>query len=427
MRKIKLENSSLAEYIRQVNIKYKKKESVLNLFWGGVILFFVSVVLINVSSYNTTIIRSFQVVGLILILSSLFPVFENRFDSKYIKFIFYTFFIWQFFILIRGNWEFNYFILFDKSLNTRGALMYIIPFIILYPKDILSYRKILNILAISGLLYLLTVIFFINQVLDFNNRDAIEYLSKNLGIGCGLILLTYSYNKKKINIIAIVVIVLTIILAAYKARRSLLFMNAEYIFFSFLLYFVFGKKQTLNRFVILVITSISFILVYQIYENNRYGTFKALNERLNEDSRSTVEELWWDDFSNKTIDIVIGRGMDGSYAQDMYDSYGILLGEKRDGIETGYLNLILKGGIINVLLILLIAIPAIYKGIFASKNLFSKAAAMMIVIWLIDMYPDANPSHFSIRYILFWICVGICYSTEIRNIPESILKRVFRS
>jgi hypothetical protein len=87
-------------------------------------------------------------------------------------------------------------------------------------------------------------------------------------------------------------------------------------------------------------------------------------------------------------------------------------------IETDYLNIILKGGIISLVLLFLIAIPAVIKGLFFSKNILSKAAAFWIIIWLVELYP-ANVNSFSLNHILVWISIGICYSKEIRNYTES--------
>ena len=87
-------------------------------------------------------------------------------------------------------------------------------------------------------------------------------------------------------------------------------------------------------------------------------------------------------------------------------------------IETDYLNIILKGGIISLVLLFMIAIPAIIKGLFYSKNILSKAAAFWIILWFMELYP-ANVNSFSLNHILVWISIGICYSKEIRSHSDS--------
>ena len=78
----------------------------------------------------------------------------------------------------------------------------------------------------------------------------------------------------------------------------------------------------------------------------------------------------------KTPDWIAGRGITGQYfcpdiEEEQFNDY-------RSVIETGYLNIILKGGFVSLILLLLITIPAIIKGIFYSNNILSKAAGIWI-------------------------------------------------
>jgi hypothetical protein len=97
----------------------------------------------------------------------------------------------------------------------------------------------------------------------------------------------------------------------------------------------------------------------------------------------------------------------------------------RSVIETGYLQIILNGGIVSLVLLLLIMIPAIVKGFIYSKNLLSKAAAAWIVLFFLYEYPGV-PSIFSFNYILVWISLGICYSKDISQIPEDKMISLLR-
>jgi len=97
----------------------------------------------------------------------------------------------------------------------------------------------------------------------------------------------------------------------------------------------------------------------------------------------------------------------------------------RNGIETDYLNIILKGGSISLGLLLLIAIPAMFKGLMFSNNSLSKAAGFWILIWLLSLYPSTVTT-FSMNYILVWISIGICYSPSYRGLSEETLKAYFK-
>jgi hypothetical protein len=124
----------------------------------------------------------------------------------------------------------------------------------------------------------------------------------------------------------------------------------------------------------------------------------------------------------KPVDWAIGRGINGKYfcpsiEENQESDYRIL-------IETGYLQIILKGGIIFLGLYLLISIPALILGIFYSKNLLSKAAGIWIFISLISLYP-ATVNTFNLNYLLVWICIGICYSKNLRQLPDQVIQNEF--
>jgi hypothetical protein len=70
------------------------------------------------------------------------------------------------------------------------------------------------------------------------------------------------------------------------------------------------------------------------------------------------------------------------------------------------------------------AVPAMFKGLFYSKNILSKAAGIWILLWLTDLYP-ATINTFTLNYLLVWISVAICYSKTIRNMPDSAIKEIF--
>src|SRR5690606_38435429 len=87
-------------------------------------------------------------------------------------------------------------------------------------------------------------------------------------------------------------------------------------------------------------------------------------------------------------------------------------------------NIILKGGIVSLGLLLLILIPAIMKGLFDSRNSLAKAAAFWILLWIIYLYPTAVTT-FTLHYILVWVSVAICYTKNIRAMDDNELKAYF--
>ena len=146
--------------------------------------------------------------------------------------------------------------------------------------------------------------------------------------------------------------------------------------------------------------------------------FDFLVNRGEEDTRTGVEVYMYADMSS--TDWIIGKGINGEYYCPVVDNVNDATGY-RAYIETGYLQIILKGGIVSIALLLLILIPAIFKGLFQSRNVLSKAAAIWILLWIIYEYPIIGVA-FNMHYILVWIAAGICYSKKIRNMADSTIK-----
>jgi hypothetical protein len=132
---------------------------------------------------------------------------------------------------------------------------------------------------------------------------------------------------------------------------------------------------------------------------------------------------------NTNKDWIFGRGINGSYYSFIFEGHMHNLDENnslelkkgyRTEIESGYLFTILKIGILGLALKLILAFSAIYLGLFKSNNFFVKSCALIVLEWLVFMYP-MGLSQFSMGYILFWLCIGACLSKETRLAKSSIL------
>jgi len=153
---------------------------------------------------------------------------------------------------------------------------------------------------------------------------------------------------------------------------------------------------------------------------------EAINKRLYEDTRSTVVDLFYMDMEK---DMTLGKGMNATYycpiggglSEDGLD-YEVIY--YRDVIENGYLQLVLSGGIIHVILFLLIGIPAAFMGILRSSNQFTKSCGAMILLWLVFMIGAGLPS-LSLGYILVWIGIGVCYKKSIRDKTDEEIIQIF--
>lgn len=421
--------TDLKENIRlSTKISINRKTSrELNFFWSGFVIYSAAYTLTTTTTVSYVFCQLIESIGLVLFIPSAIHLIRWRFSNSYLRVVFFLYCSWQAIIISRGftfDYESIKLMLFDAE---SGLFRFLVPLIILFPKKLIYYKKIVVGIISLSLVFIFFDILFINNLLDLNydnnnTKFTFEHFVKILSISSGVIFLTYPYQSNRTKYIAFSVLVVSLIFSLIRARRALMFMTLSPILLSYILYLYERKKMYIILIIPYIIVGFYLIVGFKSIDINNYKLFNLFSERLTEDTRSGVEEYFYKDMN--TTDWIIGKGINGQYFCPNIDLG--TLSNYRVMIETDYLNIILKGGLISLGLLLLIAIPAIIKGLFYSKNILAKAASIWISLWLIELYP-ANVTTFSLHYLLFWISIGICYSKHIRNLSESTVKSTFLS
>jgi hypothetical protein len=389
----------------------------LKLFWGAFIVYSVSYVLTGNPHLSEKICQLLQLMAIVFIFFASIFLFKLKITNGYLRFIFIFYFLWLITILLRGI-RFDFASVMYMLLNADyGILFYFVPFLIFFPQSLKFYKIVFDVIIILGILFFICDVLYLRELLDRSSEtnDVVEEVTRTLAWPSGFILLTLKYHSNKRKIIALGVVALALLFSIYKARRGLSLTLGSLFVFAFFSY-LFSTKQKL----LIIYLSALFITIALLYANSIYNISnnKLLNliaQRGEEDTRTGVELYFYNDMQTK--DWVIGRGINGVYYCPGID---VDASDYRPVIETGYLQIILKGGIIRLILFLLIVIPAMVLGLFNSKNLLSKASAIWIFITLMSLYP-ATVESFSMQYILVWISVGICYSKKIRNLTNDYI------
>lgn len=405
----------------------KMTSKALNFFWIGFIIYSASFALSTTTTVNFIVCQVLQILGFILFVPTAIKLIQWKFDNNYLKILYILYCGWLLIVIFRGiSFEYNNlkFMLFDAEF---GLFRYFVPLILLFPKNLLYYKKLFKVIVILGILFIIYDILFLDNLLDLNytnnsTKFTFEYFTKILSVPSGFIMLTFIYHPNRRKFLAFLVIAVSVGFAILRARRALLFMTISPLVISYMLYLFAGKRKYLIILFSLFIGSFLFFYAVKVYNENKYGVFSLMTERMYEDTRTGVEEYFYQDMN--TQDWIIGKGINGQYFCPGIDLNNLT--GYRGMIETDYLNIILKGGIISLGLLLLIVIPAIFKGIFYSKNMLSKAAGIWILLWLMELYP-ANVNSFSLNHLLVWISIGICYSKKIRELSDDSLRECFRS
>lgn len=408
----------------------KKQERSLNFFWYGFLIFtFFSVLASSEASFiSAAACQGIQIVGFVLMIIGAGNLFKFKFDDKYLEIIFVINLVYSISVLLRGfQYDFKSLKLMFLDVS-YGILPYLAPLVLLLSRNIGFYKKVFTTLLILGVFFILYVIFFYNVLHDTDrlnllSQGLIENFSASFAFATGFFLLNYFYyiDKNELfgvgkkNLFAIIVMLIHLYFAIYRARRGLIFMCVSTIACIGLIYLISSKRKVLVIIISILLTMLTPLILSNI---KIPSIFNYVSERGTEDTRTGVEEYMYADMTAN--DWVFGKGINGKYYCPIVENVNDATGY-REYIETGYLQIILKGGLIRIGLLFLILIPAIYKGLFYSKNILSKTAAMWIILWIVYLYPGGGID-FTMRYLLVWISVGICFSKKIRNISDSTIK-----
>ena len=401
----------------------RKEERDFNLFWLGFILYTLCSTFPTTSHILIIIFQLIQIGSLALMILTSFGFFQFKIRNSYLKIFFFLYCIWSLITILRGYNSFNVTYMKVFFFFPNRGIAYFSPLLLFFPRNLLFYKKLMMVILTLGVFFILYDILYIRDLL---NRDTSNLQSQaivesfsDLAIPCGFVLLTLFYHSKRKQLLAVAILFLALFFAIVRARRGLIVKYSDIIIVAAIIYTLRSKNKILFIYLTVFIALCGGLYISQVYkplENRIYGFLLSRGE---EDTRTPVELYFYNDMKDE--DWIIGRGIDGEYfCPDIEENQ---LTNYRDLIETGYLQTILKGGLISLILFLLIAIPAIIKGIFYSKNTITKIAGIWIFFSLINSYLTII-TKFNLEYFLVWISIGICYSKEIRQMPEVVVQGI---
>lgn len=403
-------NNILLFYLR--NHFYGKTYS---LFWISVIIYSLGFLSYVSDHFISQLSLLLMIIGLIGIGYSFIRLSKIQISSSYLSFVFALFMLWQIYIIFRGIQDFNFTMLLNLLFSPYYFLHYLIPLVILIPANIFFAKTLFKFFIILSILLFIVFFAYTNELLH-TNLNFSEQAVWTLGTGSGFLLLTWNYQNNKIKLIAFLTVLLSFFIATVMGRRNIMLTFSNYMVFSILIIILNSTQSIKTKVYVLTAALLLIIIALNIYIYNQDKLFNRISGHFTENTREIVYTAFFKDMS--TTDWIVGKGFLGEYycpgAEEGKDT--------RFVIESGYFQTILKGGLINLGLFLLIALPAAFLGIVKSRNIISKASGTIVILWLIDMFPWGLPT-MNIRYILLWTCIGICYSKEIRKLTDNEIRK----
>ena len=371
----------------------------MQMLWIGLLVYNIGYMYSELVDFpSALIIRLFFYAGLLLfmypVLISIVDIFTtlNR-AGRYLKIVMWLTIGWSFVSLLHvgGDGEFSV----GKVVTPYLLLPYMAIVLVLMSSENLL-RSFFSIGGKMGYLFFLISVIPLSSTVSFG---FIQMLLENFAVFGAFIFLTNKYQSARNAAFAAVVVLGAILIAAILGRRNLMLTFGLYFMFGFIGSVVNGKFKTMESKIIIVLLCLLLgagSLYY--YKQESYGTFSTITSRAG--------------------DLLIGRGFYGTYYCPNVDKDSDTgeSDDNREVIENGYLQIILKGGIIYLLLYMMLMIPAIVKGVKAPNQL-SKACAVIVFVQLVDMLVFGVPT-FNIKTFMIWMAVSVCYNKRISGMTD---------
>lgn len=257
---------------------------------------------------------------------------------------------------------------------------------------------------------------FLTVFVIFNQVKAIAILEILILFPIYLIACIYSKNKE--SLLFILSSISFLLLTYYASQRVNVLFFALIFTFIIIEYFRASRIDYKSKVYLVISLVFSFGILLMVFDEIVDEFLQV--ENLMVDTRSFLFEEIFDDML--FWEQVIGRGALGTYFSPYFSGLyysGIDGGDwmYRQVNEVGYLQMLLKGGWVMVVLNLLILVPAAFLGVLKSHNYLSKICGYYIltylIIWGVSYYPV-----FSAEYILLWMATGTVISNNIRQLSD---------
>lgn len=393
-----------------------------NLFFLGLFLFKFGMVAFDYIFIQNYMMRVLSLVGLMLVFVSFFMVPLSNPLSGGIRFL-YNFLLFVGAVtILRG--------LFDPELsrshlfNEAFIWAYIIPWIFLIKPTPELIRCVFRFSMVNVLFSIFFCLMFYKELYVLS-----AYIISSLGNFDSLIINRYSLPnslinpvfcflgvffmfKKKYFWIMSIGTSLAILSSFSGGRRSSSVLVLGFIVMSLYFYLIRKKKSIIYVFLfVALVTTFQFSVDHFVDSH-----FEILSDKLTDDTRSGTEKDFYRDMDAEGW--VYGRGMCGTYRSPEVAHSDRL---HRFLIETGYLNLILHGGVLLLVPYVLLLFKAGYNGFFKSKNYLLKGFGVYAFMHILFLYPGGTP-RLSLQYVILFIVIRCCFSSKWLNYTNEDVK-----
>ena len=265
-------------------------------------------------------------------------------------------------------------------------------------------------------------------VLFFVGTKSLPEFTSRLAVPITLLIIFIPYLKK-INQFIIISVCLLILFYDQSVRTYLINIIVSFLILLFYYFNIFNKKYFNILVTLIFVTPIILILSAIIYKFDIFSLFSELKNYSpyeNELLVNTRSFLYIDIFNsiNSVFKLIFGSGASASYESFLFSqSNSFYFEEGRYATEVGFLNYLLKSGVIGFILFSLLLFYPINLGINHSNNILIKLISLKLTFIWFFMFVE-YPFLINMNYFLIYLMVGILLSCELRKLDDNQIKKL---
>ena len=269
-------------------------------------------------------------------------------------------------------------------------------------------------------LFAYTIISFFFSLLFINSFELQLYLVYPLFFIVLTIPLRSTWGK-----VLIIAISISVIIVSLTNRAGIIRILFSYCILA--AYYIMQKVNVNKRFLftiiffVLMLPVVSLYLgingqsVFQIILGEENSTYSQLNPYA--DTRTFLYYEVFQDLKGNDA-LLFGKGLNAGYDSPSFRTY------RREVVEVGFLQILMKMGIIGFVLYISVITLAIFKAIGRSRSLFLKSLGFLLTGYIIMLFVE-NQVAYNIFNVIIWISVGICLSPHYRELSDYEIKLMF--
>lgn len=239
--------------------------------------------------------------------------------------------------------------------------------------------------------------------------------------------------------------ILTIPLRSFRGRLTILLISIIVVIFSFtnraeilrisMSYLIIAAFYVLSHarvskkllypivFIILMIPVVSLYLgfkgqsVFQVLSGEDARQYSQLDPYA--DTRTF---LYYEVFQDLKMNdaFLLGKGMNAGYYSESFESFS------RPVVEVGFLQMLLKTGLVGFFLYIIVIISSIVRALGRSNNSFVKSLGVLLASYILMLFIE-NVIAYNLLNVIIWIIVGMCNSESLRTMSDRDVTNLFNN